>query len=148
MDLVYAKVADALPRDKKLLGIISEQKYNENLTFSDIPTSLPLSPMTTTTWLDFFHFYRNTWMLVKIVCCILALHMLSYISPPPSHTHTHMFDTLNTCVSNMNGRFLTMHHTDLIGHLTVSISLVMKPNNVWKPLHAETENWVCAKQLF
>jgi len=60
MDLGYAKVADALPRDKKLLGIISEQKYNENLTFSDIPTSLPLSPMTTTTWLDFFHFYRNT----------------------------------------------------------------------------------------
>jgi hypothetical protein len=50
-----------------------------------------------------------------------------------------MFDTLNTCVSNMNGRFLTMHHTDLIGHLTVSISLMMKPNNVSKALDAETE---------
>ena len=86
MDLGYVKVADALPRDKKLLGIIWEQKHNENLTFSDVPTSLPLSPMTTTMWLDLFHFYRNTWTLVRIVCWILALHMLSY---PPTHTCTH-----------------------------------------------------------
>ena len=52
------------------------------------------------------------------------------LSCPVPHTHTCTFDTLNTCVSNMNGRFLTMHHTDLIGHLTVSISLMMKPNSV------------------
>jgi hypothetical protein len=92
MDLGYVKDADALSRDKKkLLGIIWEQKHHENLTFSDIPTSLPPSPMTTTattTWLDSFHFYRNTWTLVRIVCWILALHMLS--SPPTAqHTHTH-----------------------------------------------------------
>jgi hypothetical protein len=59
-------------------------------------------------------------MLVRILCvCVCAS------------------DMLNICVSNVNGRFLTMHHSELIGHLKISISLMMKPNNVWKALGAE-----------
>ena len=68
------------------------------------------------------------------VCFILALHMLLYIH---THTHTHTSDMLNTCVMNMNWRFLSMHHTELIGHLTVSISVMTKPNNMWKALDAD-----------
>jgi hypothetical protein len=60
-----------------------------------------------------------------------------------SLTHTHIWHDKYLCQQYEWG--ILDHAPYRIGHLTVSISLMMKPNNVWKTFDADTEKWTCTQ---